>query len=130
VQLAAKYRHYDYNNNTPILTFTPIQGDVIGANSTATGQAAPGAAESTPFGFNKKTVELSGDWFFATRSSVKVGYEGEWFDRSHRDAEHSLENSVFTAIDLSPTRDLLIRLSYRHRFRCLPSMRARNITRG
>ena len=114
VQLAAKYRHYDYNNNTPILTFTPIQGDVIGANSTATGQAAPGAAESTPFGFNKKTVELSGDWFFATRSSVKVGYEGEWFDRSHRDAEHSLENSVFTAIDLSPTRDLLIRLSYRH----------------
>ncbi|PYV14776.1 MAG: hypothetical protein DMG07_11225, partial [Acidobacteria bacterium] len=52
VQLAAKYRHYDYNNNTPIRTFTPVLGDVIGANLTATGQAVPDPVENKPFGYN------------------------------------------------------------------------------
>src|SRR5262249_26363556 len=60
VELEAKYRHYDYNNDTRVFQLTPIQGDVIGANSTATGQAAPGTAEtlgrSNP-GFNRKTLE-------------------------------------------------------------------------
>ena len=78
VQLEAKYRHYDYNNNTRTFEFTPVQGDVIGANTTATGQAAPAVADtagrSNP-GFNRKTLELSGNYFFAKRSSVKVGWE-------------------------------------------------------
>ena len=74
VELAVKYRHYDYNNNTPILALTSIAGDVIGANSTATGQATPGVHHNKPFGFNKKTLELGGDWFFAKRSSFKFGY--------------------------------------------------------
>jgi hypothetical protein len=77
----------------------------------ATGQALPEEAYSTPFVFNKKTLELSGKWFFATRSSAKLGYESEWFDRDHRDVRHSHENSVFAAVDLSPTRDLLFRAS-------------------
>ncbi|MBI3669538.1 MAG: MtrB/PioB family outer membrane beta-barrel protein [Acidobacteria bacterium] len=125
VQLAAKYRHYDYNNNTAVFTLTPILGDTIGANSTATAQLTPGTAASgsgaedstvgrSNIGFNKKTLELSGNWFFAKRSSAKVGWEGEWFDRSHRDADHSFENSVFAAVDLSPRKDLLFRLAYRH----------------
>ena len=49
-----------------------------GANTTATGQAAPTVADtvgrSNP-GFNRKTLELSGNYFFAKRSSVKVGWE-------------------------------------------------------
>lgn len=114
VQLAAKYRHYDYNNNTEERTFSPVQGDIIGANSTATGQGNQGSSESKPFGYNKKTLELTGNWFFSTRSSFKLGYEAEWIDRDHRDVEHSLEHSVFTALDLSPARDLLLRLAFRH----------------
>ena len=104
VQLKAGYRQYDYNNHTRVLDFTPVQGDA----------AAPGAEENTPFGFNRKTLEVSGEWFFAKKSSFKAGYEGEWMDRSHRDAAHSLENSFFTAVDWVPIRDLLFRLSYRH----------------
>ena len=114
VQFAAKYRHYDYNNNTAGRVFNPVQGDIIGANSTATGQGAPGVWETRPFAYNKKTLELSGNWFFTQRSSAKFGYEAEWFDRHHRDADRSLEHSVFSAVDLSLTRDLLLRLSYRH----------------
>jgi hypothetical protein len=119
-QLEAKYRHYDYNNNTAVLELTPIAGDTIGADTTATGQAAPALTDtvgrSNP-GFNRKTLEFTGNYFFGKRSSAKLGYETEWFDRSHRDAEHSFEHTVFGAVDLSPTRDLLFRISGQHRDR-------------
>lgn len=106
VQLKAGYRQYDYNNNTPVRTFTPVEGDAAAAVN-------PGV-DNTPFGFNRKTVDVSGEWYFAKKSSFKAGYEGEWMDRSHRDAAHSLENSLFTAVDWVPIKDLLFRLSYRY----------------
>ncbi len=103
-QVKTTYRHYDYNNNTPVLNFTPVEGDA----------AAPTTAQTTPYGFNRKNLEVTGNWYFAKKSSLKVGYEGEWMDRSHRDAAHSLENSFVSAIDWVPSKDLLVRLSYRH----------------
>jgi MtrB/PioB family decaheme-associated outer membrane protein len=104
IQLKASYRQYDYNNNTPVFTFTPVEGDA----------AAPGSAENTPFGFNRKDLEISGEWFFGKKSSVKAGYEGEWMDRSHRDVARSMENSVFASVDWVPIKDLLFRVSYRY----------------
>jgi hypothetical protein len=127
VEVKAAYRHYDYNNNTQILTLTPILGDTIGGNTGATAQVTPGLATSgsgatedtTPHttGYNKKTFELSGDWFFTKHSSVRFGYEGEWFDRSRRDVAHSVEHSFFGAVDLVPRKDLLFRFSARHQDR-------------
>lgn len=104
LEFKTNYRQYDYNNNTPVFNFTPVEGDA----------AAPVAASNTPFGFNRKNIEATGTWFFAKKSSLKAGYEGEWMDRSHRDAAHSLENSFFVAGDWVPVKDLLVRLSYRH----------------
>jgi MtrB/PioB family decaheme-associated outer membrane protein len=104
LEFKTNYRQYDYNNNTPVFNFTPVEGD----------SAAPAADSNTPFGFNRKNVEATGTWFFAKKSSLKAGYEGEWMDRSHRDVAHSLENSFFVAGDWVPTKDLLVRLSYRH----------------
>lgn len=105
VSLKANYRQYDYNDNTAVNLYTPVQGDA----------AAPaGETENTPFGFNRKDLELSGVWFFAKKSSVKVGYEALWMDRNHRDVSHSLENSFFASGDWTPIRDLLVRISYRH----------------
>src|SRR5262249_41383634 len=106
VELKANYRHYDYNDNTPVFTFTPAPGDASNPD--------PGGHENTPFGFNRKNLELTGNWYFAKKSSAKVGYEAEWMDRSHRDAAHALENSVFGAVDWVPIKDLLFRVSYRH----------------
>ena len=106
VEFKANYRHYDYNDNTPVFIFTPAQGDASDPD--------PGGHENTPFGFNRKNLELTGNWYFAKKSSAKIGYEAEWMDRSHRDATHSLENSVFAAVDWVPIRDLLFRASYRH----------------
>src|SRR5262249_44214625 len=65
----------------------------------------------------RKTIEFTTNYFFARRSSAKIGWESDWFDRSHRDVAHSLENSVFGAVDYSPTRDLLFRISGRHQNR-------------
>jgi MtrB/PioB family decaheme-associated outer membrane protein len=107
-QIKAGYRHYDYNNNTPVHTFTPAEGDA----------SNPGSGdENTPFGFKRKNFELTGNWFFAKKSSAKVGYQVEWMDRSHRDVEHSVEHTFLGAVDVAHWKDLLFRLSYRHSVR-------------
>jgi MtrB/PioB family decaheme-associated outer membrane protein len=105
VELKAIYRQYDFNNNTPVRAFQTVMGDA----------AAPGAAsEYTPFGYNKKNIELSGSYFLGKKSSLKAGYEGEIMDRTDRDVEHSIEHTFFTALDLVPHKDVLFRVSYRH----------------
>ena len=117
VQIKAAYRQYDYNNHTPIFSddpadnpdfpgFTPVVGDF----------GAPGSDDNVhrATSYSRKTFELTGNWYFAKRSSLKVGYEGEWLDRTRRDAPHSRENSFLAALDLSPNKDFLFRVSYRH----------------
>jgi MtrB/PioB family decaheme-associated outer membrane protein len=106
-EIKAAYRHYDYNNNTRVLDFTPVQGDFGAADLTS-------PEENTPFGYNKKNIEVTGNWYYAKKSSVKVGYEGEIMDRSHRDVKHSTENGFVAAIDSAPRKDLSFRVSYRY----------------
>ncbi len=103
-EIKAAYRQFDYNNNTPVLELTPVQGDM----------GAPSANENTPFGYNKKNVSVTGNWYFAKKSSLKLGYEGEIMDRSHRDVEHSTENGVVGALDAALLKNLSFRLSYRY----------------
>jgi len=105
--IKAAYRQYDYNNNTRVLSFTPVEGDIAAANP-----ASP--EENTPFGYNKKDVEVTGNWYFAKKSSLKAGYEGEIMDRSNRDVEHSTENGFVTAVDATLRKDLSFRASYRY----------------
>ncbi len=119
-ELELKYRHYDYNNNTQVLTLAPVQGDTIGANAAVTGQGAPGAVDTggrSNIGFNRRTLELSANYNFSKRDSARVGFESEWFDRSHRDVESSYERTLFGSLDISPMRDLLFRVSGRHQNR-------------
>jgi MtrB/PioB family decaheme-associated outer membrane protein len=109
-EIKAAYRHYDYNNDTPVLSLTPVQGDFAAADPTS-------PEENTPFGYNRKNIEVTGNWYYAKKSSVKVGYEGEIMDRSHRDVEHSTENGLVAAVDSAPRKDLSFRVSYRHSVR-------------
>jgi len=106
-EVKAQYRHYDYNNNTDARVLNPVMGDI----------AFTGLTETKPFGFNRKNFEFTGNWFLAKRSSMKIGYEGEMMDRSHRDVEHSMENGLVAAVDLSPHKDVTFRASYRHSMR-------------
>ena len=105
--IKAAYRQYDYTNDTSILSFTPVQGDF----------SAPDPAnpeENTPFGYNKKNIEVTGNWYFAKKSSLKMGYEGEIMDRSHRDVEHATENGIVSALDMTLRKNLSFRVSYRY----------------
>jgi MtrB/PioB family decaheme-associated outer membrane protein len=108
--IKAAYRQYDYNNDTAVLSFTPVQGD-FGAPDLANPE------ENTPFGYNKKNVEVTGNWYFAKKSSLKAGYEGEIMDRTHRDVEHSSENGFVTALDSTLRKNLSFRVSYRYSVR-------------
>ena len=109
-QIKAGYRQYDYDNQTHSLSFTPIQGDISAPDLT-------NPEENSPFGYNKKNIEVTGNWFFARKSSIKAGYEGEIMDRSHRDTEHSRENGLVAAIDSDIRKDLSFRASYRYSVR-------------
>jgi MtrB/PioB family decaheme-associated outer membrane protein len=122
--LAAKvnFRYYDWSDNTSSTPlFTPVQGDASAPDLTA-------PDSHTPFGFTTKDLEATGFWYFATRSSLKAGYEALWMDRSHRDVAHSLENSFFFSGDWSPLRNLLLRVSYRHSDRKPDSYQDDNVT--
>ena len=103
-EIKATYRQFDYNNDTPSLSFTPVEGDF----------GAPTTDENTPFGYNKKNVVVTGNWYFAKKSSLKIGYEGEIMDRSHRDVEHSTENGLVSAVDATILKNLSFRASYRY----------------
>ncbi len=107
ITFKANYRQYDYNDNTPINTYTPVQGDAAAPPTIAAGTT------NTPYAFDRKDFEFDGIWFFAKKSSIKAGYEAIWMDRSFRDVAHSLENSFFISGDWNPRRDLIVRLSYR-----------------
>ncbi len=114
LDLTAKYRSYDYNNNTPVHEFY--------TDYFATDQAVPasiinGTAEPTPnnpYGFNRKTAEVALTYALGKKSSAKVGYEYELMEREHRDVRSTQENSIFTSVDASLRKDLSLRLAYRH----------------
>lgn len=106
-EIKGGYRQYDYNNDTPSREFTPVQGDIAAANL-----ASP--EENTPFGYNKKNMEVTGIWYFAKKSSLKAGYEGEIMDRSHRDVEHATQSGFVAAVDSTLLKNLSFSASYRY----------------
>jgi len=106
-EIKASYRQYDYNNDTPPLGLTPVPADFAAADLTS-------PEESTPFSYNKKTIEVTGNWYFARKSSFKAGYIGEIIDRSHRDADHSKEDGFIVAVDSDISKQLSFRASYRY----------------
>ena len=105
--IKAGYRQYDYNNDTPVLSFTPVQGDIAAANLDQPGGKHPVWIQPEKHRSDRQLV-------FRQKSSVKVGYEGEIMDRSHRDVEHSTENGFVAAIDSAPRKELSFRASYRY----------------
>jgi MtrB/PioB family decaheme-associated outer membrane protein len=114
VELTARYRSYDYNNNTPSLLFPTyvlldlIRGDALGG----AGRRKP--RQSVPYEFNRKNVELAAVWEFLSKNSLKLAYEFERYNREHRDVRRSDENAFVTSLDLNPNKLTLVRISYRH----------------
>jgi hypothetical protein len=106
-EIKGGYRQYDYNNNTPVLSLTPVEGDIAAA-------ALASPTQNSPFGYNKKDVEVTGNWYFAKKSSLKLGYEGEILNRTDRDVDHTTENGFVAAVDSTVGKNLSFRASYRY----------------
>ncbi len=104
-EIKGGYRDFDYINNTPVLSLTPVEGDISAPNL-----ASP--TNNTPYAYNKQDVEITGNWYFARKSSLKAGYEGEIMDRTDRDVAHSLENGFIAAVDAQLVKNLSLRASY------------------
>ncbi|MBI2816559.1 MAG: MtrB/PioB family outer membrane beta-barrel protein [Acidobacteria bacterium] len=132
LELAARYRHYDHNNNTEEHVFNPYVGD-IGAEAHLAGPSGqevihyagiggvtdphcPGVCNEK-FSFNTKDIDLSGTWFFTNKSSAKVQYARQWFDRHHRDVAQTIEDTFKAAVDLKPTTDVTLRITAAHQNR-------------
>ncbi|MGI9103277.1 MAG: MtrB/PioB family outer membrane beta-barrel protein [Terriglobales bacterium] len=102
-QIKAVYRQYDYNNNTPIREFTPVVADF----------SLTTPDENHAWGYNRKNMELTGNYFLGKKSTLKFGYVGEIMDREERDVAHSVENGAVASLDLQPHRDFTFRVSYK-----------------
>jgi MtrB/PioB family decaheme-associated outer membrane protein len=103
--LTLRYTTYDYNNNTPSLTFSQV---VI------TDASISGPFTTEPFGYNRKNLALNASYEFLKNSDVKFIYNWERFNREEREADESTENTVGGSFDLNPYSWLLLRGSYKH----------------
>ena len=143
--ITAKYRHYDYNNNTPELLVRPVVGDtqltatsmfhgstagcydpLSPANSMASIVSPTSGNPSSQYtfycpgeqtGFNTKLFGVDGSWFFGKKSSLKFGYEREWTDRTNSEVDSTIEGSIYGALDMHLRKTLLLRVSGRHQNR-------------
>jgi MtrB/PioB family decaheme-associated outer membrane protein len=106
--LTLRFNSYDYNNNTPEITFP----QVVINDSSVTALTDPHTSE--PFGYDRKNLELNASWHFLEDSSLKFLYNWERFNREHREVEQSTEHTVGTSLDVNPYQWLLLRGSYRH----------------
>jgi len=106
VELTARYRSYDYSNDTPSLFFSSY---------VATDASLEGLArKSLPYGYNSQHLELDASWEFWKGQTFKLGYDWEELDRQHRDVGQSVENSGSASLDLNPKKWINLKSSYKH----------------
>jgi MtrB/PioB family decaheme-associated outer membrane protein len=106
LSLTARYRDYDYINNTPSLFFS----DYVYTDR----QLDNLARQSLPFGFNRQSVETTASWRLHKGESITAGYEFVSMDREHRDVAKSRENIGSITFDANPKQWFSLRTSYQH----------------
>ncbi|MEK6570051.1 MAG: MtrB/PioB family decaheme-associated outer membrane protein, partial [Bacteroidota bacterium] len=111
VWFSARYRSFDYNNQTPSLIFP---GYVQTDNSIPTmSTGGPNVQRrNVVIGYKKRNLSVDVTVRPISDVSLKAGYEREDWDRNHRDAEKTNENIYKASIDYTPRSWLLLRTSY------------------
>lgn len=107
--LTVRYRSYDYDNETPSLTFS----DYVRTDGSLGGVTR----RSLPYAFHRQSLQADVVWDFGRTSSMKFAYGWERMSRHHRDVEKSDEHSLNAALDLIPRqwqKWFLFRVSYRY----------------
>jgi MtrB/PioB family decaheme-associated outer membrane protein len=105
LSLTARYRSYDYGNDTPSLTFP---GYVQTDSSVSTL-----ARQSLPYSYNRQNLELEAAWLLHKGERLTFGYVWEGLDRQHRDVANSREHTGSVKLDLNPKKWFTFQASYR-----------------
>jgi MtrB/PioB family decaheme-associated outer membrane protein len=104
--LTARYRSYDYANDSRSLIFS---------NYVATDAHLEGMARrNLPYAFNQETAGLDAIWSISNAYALKLTYDWDRLDREHRDVSRSIENTGGVAFDLTPYSWFSLRSSYKH----------------
>jgi MtrB/PioB family decaheme-associated outer membrane protein len=105
LNLAVRYRYYDYDSDIPILAFP---GHVINDASLVNETRF-----NTPMDHHKQNAGLDASYRLARPATLKLGFEWEQWDRSdHREVIRTDEYTAKAAIDYKPTMWTLLRAGY------------------
>lgn len=111
VSVTARYRYYDYDNKTPVLTFP--------ARVRTDQTLIVGTIHNHPYEYTKQNASADVGWRIISPVSLKGGYEWERWQRDTQLREVAVtdEHGPRASLDLTPTDWLLVRTSYRHSWR-------------
>ena len=114
VTIAARYRMYDLENDTPVQTFTNIlnPGDLTPASTNNT-------HTSEPYAFRRQNAGGDVSWRIAKPITLRAGYEYVQWNRKHRETASTHENIGKAVMDVQPWSWLLARLQYSHGVRVI-----------
>ena len=90
----ATYRHYDFDNRTPVLE-TPVRVVYDGAVQTAT------EAETEPLSFTRGILDLEASFTPWRHGAFRVGYSQEDVDRTFRLTEKTADHVLKVAYDVA-----------------------------
>jgi MtrB/PioB family decaheme-associated outer membrane protein len=105
VNLTGRYRFYNMNSKTALLTFP---AHVVNDRTlTLEGRTI------TPTEYYKENVAADATWRIADPVSMKLGYEWERWERpAHREVGRTEEDMVRAAVDVRPDDRVLVRIGY------------------
>ena len=110
VSLAARYRSYDFDNQTPVLTFP--------ARVRTDQRLIEGPFENQRYSYRKQNAGADVQWR-PRPVSVKLAYDWERWDRddTEREVDRTDEHTAKVSLDMTPLDWLLLRTSYSHSWR-------------
>jgi len=111
ISVGARYRRYDFDDQTQNLTFP--------AHVTTDQTLSTEHLSSSRFSYTKQNAGADVGWRLSTPLSLKAGYEWERWDRDnvHREAPRSDEHTPKVSLDYTPRDWLLFRTSYARSWR-------------
>ncbi len=110
VSLAARYRSYDFDNQTPVLTFP--------ARVRTDQRLIEGPFENQQYSYRKQNAGADVQWR-PRPVSVKLAYDWERWNRgdTEREVGRTDEHTAKVSLDMTPLDWLLLRTSYAHSWR-------------
>jgi len=108
--LNARFRSYDYDNNTPIMAVpTTVSYD--------TTVVAFAEGETSPFSFTRKAVDVEASWTPQAFAAFRAGYTRETVKQEFRVVDDTTENTFRLSADTTRLRWLTLRAVYEHNTR-------------